>query len=449
MAAPTSPDRSRSTSPSPASPTCPAGSIATTAAEGAQLLRRGDFSSRVADLAIDPAVVLNSAVQFFVVGAFARAVAAEGERGYRAVLLAAGGLARQLGACRGSAQPRPRDLRFPRPRARCAADPGRPVAERGPPARRRRPGEIGQAVVSLAGDETARRARYVDLTLGAWRPREAAFQLAASLDLALPPGDDSFSAAGLAAVHAEGAGDPLIMTAWQDAALIAPQLPGGSTVAVLAPRWNLPFRVENEWFFFFLRRYGLSITLIGDDVATSVSKSLFERRRHVVAPRDRDPAGRGIRRAAPGAPLLPWPAADRRGRPAADRRHADRARSERLAPPCSCRSHGAIAIPRPRPEISTRSARSRVSMTGCSPSRRAFAPTTSPTRRHSLLWPRVPLLPAAPRLPSRSPSAPARSPANRRKLPRPSSAGSRPAGRAALRPKWSRRPNRHATLPPR
>ncbi len=62
-----------------------------------QLIRRGDFSGRIADMAVDPAVVTNSALQFFVAGAFDRAVAAEGERGYRSALLAAGALARQLG----------------------------------------------------------------------------------------------------------------------------------------------------------------------------------------------------------------------------------------------------------------------------------------------------------------------------------------------------------------
>lgn len=61
-----------------------------------QLIRRGDFSSRIADMAADPAIARNSALQFFMVGAFDRAVAAEGERGYRSALIAAGALARQL-----------------------------------------------------------------------------------------------------------------------------------------------------------------------------------------------------------------------------------------------------------------------------------------------------------------------------------------------------------------
>ena len=63
-----------------------------------QLLRRGDFSSRIADLAVEPGIVANSVLQFFMVAAFDRAVAREGERGYRSTLLAAGGLARQIAA---------------------------------------------------------------------------------------------------------------------------------------------------------------------------------------------------------------------------------------------------------------------------------------------------------------------------------------------------------------
>ncbi len=143
--------------------------------------------------------------------------------------------------------------------------------------------------MSTTGDEASRRTRYVDLTLGAWRPREAAFQLAAGLGLTLPqPGmadrGASAMAAGLAAVYTEATGDPVIMTAYHDAAMIGPALPGGGTVAVLGPRWNLPLRVENEWFFLFLRRHGLSIALVGDDIVATVGKSLFERRRNILAP---------------------------------------------------------------------------------------------------------------------------------------------------------------------
>ena len=65
---------------------------------------------------------------------------------------------------------------------------------------------------------------------------------------------------------------------------IAPALPGGGLVAVLAPRDGLPLRVENEWFFTFLRRHGLSVALLGDDVPSALAKTPFERRRGLVAP---------------------------------------------------------------------------------------------------------------------------------------------------------------------
>src|SRR5580704_16733880 len=110
----------------------------------------------------------------------------------------------------------------------------------------------------------------VDLSLGAWRPREAAFQLGvetgvelASLSIDEP--DRTAMSSGVRSIDVAARGDPLVMTAFDDAARIGPALPGGGMVVVLAPGHGLPIRAENEWFFIFLRRHGLAVALVGDD----------------------------------------------------------------------------------------------------------------------------------------------------------------------------------------
>ena len=184
-------------------------------------------------------------------------------------------------------------------------------------------------------DDVLRRARTVDLTLGAWRPREAAFQLAAQTGVALAslfPDDPERAVMdfGVRSIDVAATGDPLIMIAHDDAACIGPALPGGGLVAVLAPRDGLPLRVENEWFFTFLRRHGLSVALLGDDVPSALAKTPFERRRGLVAPEAPSaapalsPEQRRILRFFPG--LLPDSAGGQvRHQPAGGRSRAGRA----------------------------------------------------------------------------------------------------------------------------
>jgi hypothetical protein len=173
---------------------------------------------------------------------------------------------------------------------------------------------------SAAGEDSHRRVRYVDLILGAWRPREAAFQLAAELGIELRSlhADDperALMTIGSRAIDVAAEGDPTIMTAHDDAARVGSALPVGGTVAVFAPFQGLSLRVENEWFFLFLRRRGISIAVIGEDPVTTIGKSLFERRRGITAPvrtmrpETLQPEQRRLLRVFPG--LLPRALAER------------------------------------------------------------------------------------------------------------------------------------------
>jgi hypothetical protein len=147
---------------------------------------------------------------------------------------------------------------------------------------------LAEIRTGAATDEVLRRARIVDLSLGAWRAREAARQLAAATGAALArlDGDAEMDDGGRqgATIDLAARGDPLVTTACEDAARIGAAVAGASLVAVIAPRRGLPLRAENEWFFAFLRRLGLTIALIGDDVPGVLGKSPFERRRGLAAP---------------------------------------------------------------------------------------------------------------------------------------------------------------------
>ena len=61
-----------------------------------QLMRRGDLAPAIAAALVEPDIAGQSAMQVFVAGVFPRATSRLGERGYRAVLMAAGGLAREI-----------------------------------------------------------------------------------------------------------------------------------------------------------------------------------------------------------------------------------------------------------------------------------------------------------------------------------------------------------------
>ena len=137
--------------------------------------------------------------------------------------------------------------------------------------------------------------RHVDLTLGAWRPQEAATQLAATLGIALRPGlpsDPSTSpiTIGRRGIDVGAVGDAIAFLAHDDARRIAAALPAAATIVVLAPRHGRGIGTLNDWLFFFLRRSALSLVVIGDEPATAMARSAFERRRGVDPP----PAGRAI-----------------------------------------------------------------------------------------------------------------------------------------------------------
>lgn len=141
-----------------------------------------------------------------------------------------------------------------------------------------------------ADGNRARGIHYVDLVLGAWRPREAALQLAAGLGVELlptrPPEPRAQSLAISAeAIDAAAQGDILVNQAWDDASRISAALFGGTVIAVLAPRFDLPLRADNEWFFHFLRRLDRAVVIIGDEpTMRAIAKSPFERRRSIVSP---------------------------------------------------------------------------------------------------------------------------------------------------------------------
>jgi len=153
--------------------------------------------------------------------------------------------------------------------------------------------------------------RYVDLTLGAWRPREAAAQLAAGLGLTLPGGEpaSAFTNPDTADIDIESVGDPVLLRCHDDARRISAALPVNGVVALLAPRYGLSLRYENEWFFLFLKRRGIAIALVGDEpTAVVTGRHFFERRRGVKEPvagefAELSPAHRRVLRFFPG--LLP------------------------------------------------------------------------------------------------------------------------------------------------
>lgn len=139
----------------------------------------------------------------------------------------------------------------------------------------------------------------IDLTLGAWRPWEAATQLAAALGVALPDAP-LMPASPLDEIDAGAVGEATVFHAHAVAGLLSAALPQNGIVAILTPRFGLPLRRDNEWLFLFLKRRSISLAIVGDEpVTTVIGRSLFERRAGVVAP-------------APGERLLPLTAEQER-----------------------------------------------------------------------------------------------------------------------------------------
>ena len=149
---------------------------------------------------------------------------------------------------------------------------------------------VADVAPSAEGSTAADRLlHWIDLTLGAWRPREAASQLACRLGVDLGPGlpDDvqlSPVTVGLRAIDIDAIGDPVALQCHDDARRIADALPAAATVAVLAPRYGLPLGTFNDWFLHFLRRFAVSLVLLGDEPATVMARSAFERRKDMTAP---------------------------------------------------------------------------------------------------------------------------------------------------------------------
>lgn len=168
--------------------------------------------------------------------------------------------------------------------------------------------------------------RHVDLTLGAWRPREAAVQLATTLGIALGPGLPSDPATspitiGRRGIDVGAVGDPIAFLAHDDARRIAAALPAAATIVVLAPRHGRGIGTLNDWLFHFLRQLALSLVVIGDEPATAMARSAFERRRGIDPPQaskaiaEFSPEQQRLLRFFPG--LLPRTIADRLGLDAA------------------------------------------------------------------------------------------------------------------------------------
>lgn len=164
--------------------------------------------------------------------------------------------------------------------------------------------------------------RIVDLTLGAWRPREAAMQLSATIGIALGPGLASDPASspitnGRRGIDAGAIGDAIAFLAHDDARRIAAALPAAATAVVLAPRHGRGIGTLNDWLFHFLRRLAVSLVVIGDEPATAMARSAFERRRGIEPPATGEPISsfppeqQRILRFFPG--LLPRAIADRCG----------------------------------------------------------------------------------------------------------------------------------------
>ena len=59
---------------------------------------------------------------------------------------------------------------------------------------------------------------------------------------------------------------------------------------MLAPRHGRGLGTLNDWLFFYLRRHALSLVVVGDEPATAMARSAFERRRGIDAP----PTGKSV-----------------------------------------------------------------------------------------------------------------------------------------------------------
>ena len=129
----------------------------------------------------------------------------------------------------------------------------------------------------------------VDLSLGAWRPREAARQLALALGIDLGPGLPPDPANSPITLERRGldvgaTGDPVAFLCLEDARRIASALPPTGTITILAPRFGRGIGTLNDWFFHFLRRTALQLSLVGPEPATVMARAAFERSEDSAAP---------------------------------------------------------------------------------------------------------------------------------------------------------------------
>lgn len=140
-----------------------------------------------------------------------------------------------------------------------------------------------------AGARPATVRAVVDLTLGAWRPREAARQLALTLGVDLGPGLAAEAATSPITIERRGldvaaTGDPLAFLCFADARSIAAALPPTGTITILAPRFGRGIGTLNDWFFHFLRRTALQLALVGEEPPTAMARAAFEKADATAAP---------------------------------------------------------------------------------------------------------------------------------------------------------------------
>lgn len=113
--------------------------------------------------------------------------------------------------------------------------------------------ELGLLLSDPSSCEAASKTVFADLSLGSWKPRQAASELAMQLGIALPLVEDgtenpqgnpvllSYSAIIGRGVDAEARGDLAIRVAYQDASAIATAAKlQGRSIVIIAPRYDCP-----------------------------------------------------------------------------------------------------------------------------------------------------------------------------------------------------------------
>jgi hypothetical protein len=142
-----------------------------------------------------------------------------------------------------------------------------------------RAASVAEARARVGGDPA--RTFAIDLTLGAWRARHAARELAVQtgtvLDERATPYDALEARVGGvdlgevigAGVDAESRGDATMRIAYDDARRIARALPRDATILVFGPRFGAPRRPENDAFVRFMREFAIAVREVVFDEGAS------------------------------------------------------------------------------------------------------------------------------------------------------------------------------------